>query len=263
MKQILRFFIFTLLIFSALDIFAQNGNNVKIEILKGSFYRCSNDKDTTLEIKIVPNPTLTWTQVKLDWGDGTKVTILPGGVLTLSHNYSAINFTKNCYYPFGEDGFLIKVYADVKYSNGPPDNVTATLTFQNAPKAEFMITPTQPCIDQLMSITNKTCPANDPYMKYKWYINGIFKDSSDYKKPNYSITFSTGNVYNIKLDAKNNCGISSFNQNIQSYEKPIANIKPDSGFVTPIGNPALVCLGGGGTVKLDGAILSQNETTYK
>ena len=258
MKPILRLFIFITLIFSGLCADAQTGNNVKIQII-GDFTRCTNSTDTILKTTIVPNPTLTWSKIKLDWGEGNPVNIFPGGSLMLDHIYSPANFIKECYYPFGEEGFTRKVFVDVKYTNGTSENVGYLFTFKNAPKASFSYSPNQPCIDQVVFFKNETCPANDPKMKYQWFINSILKDTTK----DLSIKFLSGNTYTVKLIATNECGTSEYQQTLVAFNKPIARIKPDSGFVTPIKNPPLVCLGGGGTVKLDGAIFSQNETTYK
>ncbi len=232
-------------------------NNVKINVLNGDFTRCTNNADSILKIEIVPNPTLTWKEIILDWGEGLPIKLLPGNNLKLTYTYSVATMKKTCAYPFLTDGFQKKIFVDVNYTSGVSENVGIKITFKNAPVANFSVSPPKPCVDQTVLLTNATCPNNDPSMKYKWLIDNVLKDTTI----NYSLKFLLAKSFNITLETKNICGSSITSQTVQSYEKPIAIIKADSGFVTPLTNPLKICLGDGGVVKLDGT-MSINTSEY-
>ena len=232
-------------------------NNVKINVLNGDFTRCTNNADSILKIEIVPNPTLVWKEIILDWGEGLPIKLLPGNNLKLTYTYSVATMKKTCFYPFLADGFQKKIFVDVNYTSGVSENVGIKITFKNAPVANFSVSPPQPCVDQVVLLKNATCPNNDPSMKYKWLIDNVLKDTTI----DYSLKFLLAKSFKITLETKNVCGANITSQTVQSYEKPVAIIKADSGFVTPLTNPLKICLGDGGVVKLDGT-MSINTSEY-
>lgn len=241
--------------------FSQSSNTVSITVLDGDLIRCY--PDSVVRIRITPNPTYTYTQILLDWGDGSPlVTINSGDSLERTHPYPIAQYLNDCTYGEGcsplFNGFCFSMSVLANYSNGPQENNTSVLTFRFAPRPAFVTNPANVCAGSSITLNNQTCPSNDNTMQYTWR----FPDGSTSTAVNPAFTFPTAGTYPVTLSATNYCGQDSTMRNIVVQPLAIAQATLDSGSVAPASIPDTICLSRGGTARFHAA-LSQFQNNYQ
>ena len=236
-----------------------NAQTVQISVTNGPEIRCAGD--STVQILITPNPSGTWTEIGLSWGDGAVQILTPGDPLTQTHTYSTAMFLDDCTYTCAVNplitGFCFQVSVVAKYSDILDENVQKILAFKIPPRPDFSATPNIPCTGDKVTFTNSTCPNNDLSMEYTWQFDGAGTDTL----PDPCFTFDMPDIYSVTLTATNDCGTASISRPIQVLEPPTAEITPESGFVQTTEDTFSVCIGQTATVILDGT-MSLNETSY-
>ncbi len=270
--------LFILMLFIIDDIFAQT--TVSITVLDNPEIRCKNLP--IVKIKITPNPAQPYSEINVDWGDATAISTFtnnsPTPIIT-QHDYTASTLTFNacnytCIASSFVDGFCRQISVLAKYNALIPDeNVSKIITYHIPPIAKFMIIPNPACLGSAVSFIDQTCPVSST-MNYVWHFDDGTPDiigvGSNTVPPAH--TYTTVGTHTVTLTTTNSCGSSNTASTVTVYAPPIAAIRADSGFVMGAGgqptgvgtntDPYIICLGGGGRVKLDAAI-SQNETSYQ
>lgn len=241
--------------------FSQSSNTVFITVLDGTLIRCY--PDSVVRIRITPNPTYTFTEILLDWGDGSPVvTIHPGDSLERIHAYPIAQYLNDCTYGDGcsalYNGFCFTLAVLANYSNGPQENNNSILTFRFAPRPAFATNPASICAGSSITFTNQTCPSNDNTMQYTWR----FPDGSISNAVNPPFTFASAGTYPVILSARNYCDQDSTLQNIVVQPLAIAQAALDSGNVAPSSMTDTICLSRGGLARFHAA-QSQFENSYQ
>lgn len=238
-------------------LFSQNNNNPTIAVCNGNQYVCATSNTVQICVRIIVNPA--YPQInnidkfEVDWGDGSAITTVSGSTNppNQQHTYSLGSFYNSCD-PAKE--YTIKLLT--KHKNGVlPANSLFILTVLNPPIAKFTISDPVTCVGQTVTFSDMSCPPG--FEEPNWNFgdgvtlnNQLFSDH----------TYATAGTYTVTHSVKNSCGTNATTETITVLNPPIADVKIDSGALT--GNPPVVCLTGGGIVKLDAGI-SQNETSYQ
>jgi gliding motility-associated-like protein len=240
-------------IFVLSKIQAQSGNPTVS--LPGSIFKiCATGATQTVTVNIsVPAGYGAINYFVMSWGDGTPDEKIPGSQtsFTFNHTYQLTNFFNTC---LDSKKFQMALFTFLK--DGTDTNNGQIITIINPPKADFDINPNPGCKTKVVIFSDKTCPTSG--VKKNWqYGDGTPSDSIP------SHIYKMSGTYNVKLTATNFCGSDIKTQSVTIVDFPKAVIKPDSGFLQPIGSPLKVCLGNNGSiVKLDGSV-SLNEQNYK
>ncbi len=203
---------------------------IVVTVTNGQLIRCATSN--IVDILITPNPTLSWTTIQLDWGDGSPlVTINPGQPLTLSHTYPPNALTGCVYncssalyngvcYTIGVQGFYV--------APALPDNNSIVLTFKRAPTADFTVT-SPVCVGDPACVTPTFCPSNDNSSTFTWTLgNG----NTLYGNTPPCFSYATGGTYPITVTHNNFCGTATHTENIVVKNPPTANATP---------NPIVIC----------------------
>jgi len=232
-----------------------NTQTVSFTVLNGDEIRCMTD--STVQIEITPNPSLTLSQISLNWGDGSDVeTILPGDPLMLSHTYLVSEMGYECEYgancTFGNDGICQQVSILAEYTDGPQENNSKELTFQFPPEADFSFGSAIVCEGNTVDFENESCPNNDPTMTYEWVL---YNDTIS-TEANPTDIFEEPGTYTVQLTATNQCGTETLSdvatQVINVQELPQAEIAIDSGGLGAVSDVDTICLNSGGAVRFNG-----------
>ena len=245
-----------LLCFAAV-LYGQSNNNPTIAVCNGNQYVCATGSMSQLCVNIIVDPSYPninfIDKFEINWGDGSPITTVPGSTnpSSQSHTYDLTDFFGTCQ-PYRE--YDIKLLT--KHTNGAlPANNSFTLTFINPPTVGIMLSDPVICTGQSVDITDQSCPS-DGLMNSNW----TFGDGASLNgQIQTSHTYTPAGSYTITHTITNTCGTASGSTNITVLNPPVADMKIDSGALA--GTPPVVCLGGGGVVKMDAGI-SLNETSY-
>jgi len=235
-------------------LFAQQ--NPTIAVCSGEQYVCATGNLMPVCVKIEVNSNYVnlafIDKFTIDWGDGSPITTVLSSPNppNQSHTYNLTGFYGTCQ-KLKEYTIKLLTYHT---NDALPANSAFVLTFTNPPIAGIDVSDMTVCTGQNVNINDQSCPPN--FTNPTWNfgdgttINGTLTNTHVYNTAgNYTITHSVTNV----------CGSDTETQNISVINPAIANVQVDSGALS--GNPPVVCLGGGGLVRLDGSI-SQNESSY-
>ena len=250
-------YLFTLVCFCNL-LFSQN-NNPTIAPCDGKQTVCDTGQTFKLCINIVINPSYLYlnniSSYDIDWGDGTPVINIPtnGGQTQPPqyHIYDLSNFYGTC-----QDK---KTYYVTLLTNHTPSTISQTnsiflLTIKNPPIAGITISDQVICVGDITNISDYSCLAG------MQDSNWDFGDGTKlYNILSTTHSYNMAGTYIVKHSVMNECGSDDATKTINVITPPIADIKIDSGAIA--GTPPIVCLGGGGLVKLDASI-SLNENSY-
>lgn len=234
---------------------------LSVSVLNGTEIRCY--PDSLVRIEITPNTDFQFSNIYVDWGDGSDPLVLnPGDNLILEHEYPLAQFLDDCTYGEGcpgfVDGFCFNLTIDAEYGGDTqPENIAKRLTFLFPPRPNFAPDDSFICAEQEFCLANFTCPENDGSMVFEW----TFPDGSTSDEVNPCYTFPTAGVYPITLMATNDCGTITTTRNVTVNALPIAEAVLDSGSVNFQMDLYTVCLGSGGKVRLNGDA-SSNATSY-
>lgn len=235
---------------------------IQISVIGGAEIRCF--PDSVVNILITPNPNHTFTQIALDWGDGSPILIInPGGSLMRSHQYPIAQFLDDCAYGAGcpsaiYNGFCFQISVLAQYAGAPAENVQKILTFQVEPRPAIAPASAILCAGNTVTLENRTCPSNDNSMQYLWqFHNG---DTSTAVNP--AVTYLIAGTYSVTLTATNSCGTQSVVNPINVQPLAIARATLDSGSVAPMSVPDTVCLSTGGIARFHAAS-SEHENSYQ
>ena len=197
----------------------------------------------------------------IDWGDGSPLqTVANPAPATILHIYNFAGSFNTCDYEFVKT-IKLKTY---RVANDPePLNNNFDATFRNPPKASFTATPQPGCAGNSIFF-NAECSPNSGSTTpppYSWQ----FGDGATGTGRNTTHIYSTANSYTVTMTASNPCGAQSTTRVVQVITPPAAAVRADSGVVAggagTTANPYIVCRSGGGKVRIDGT-LSTNETSY-
>ena len=222
---------------------------VQVTVLNGTERRCI--ADSIVEIQITPNQSLDLKEISLDWGDGTApVSIVKGEPLILKHKYNTSKYLKECTYKcITSDlcGFSLPISVFAGYSNGEPENVGKSITYQMPPRPAILInTNNVVCTGNEIAFNNQTCPSNDQKMEYLWDFGD--GNTSTERSPKYTY-LDLGNK-TVKLTAKNACGTVTIEEPIRVLGEPLAVARVDSGAIEVGPDRYVVCLSRGSIVRL-------------
>lgn len=230
--------------------------NPTIAVCTGNQYVCatSNQMVFCVKIKVDPNyGNLAFiSHFTIDWGDGTQITTVPGSPNppNQSHTYDLTGFYGTCQ-PSKEYTIKLLTY----HTNGAlPANSAFFLTFTNPPIAGIGLSDMTVCTDQNVTIFDQSCPPN--FTNPTWNFGDGITATGTLSNTH---AYSTAGTYTITHSVTNTCGSDTKTVNISVINPAIANVQVDSGALS--GTPPVICLGGGGLVRLDGSI-SLNETSY-
>jgi large repetitive protein len=250
------FILFAFLLYGNI-MMAQGGGQPTIEVCGGGQYACITSAQFQLCVNInveaaYPNISII-DKFEIDWGDNTPITTVPGSTNppSTNHTYNLAGFFGTC---TATKEFTIKLLT--KHTGGvDPANSAFFIIFRNPPIAGISVTNDFLCSGQSTTISDASCPAG--FTEPTW----DFGDGTSLNNGSLFNThiYNTPGTYTIKHSVKNSCGTDFENKTITVITPPSADVKVDSGAIT--GTPPVVCLGGGGLVKLDGTI-SLEESSY-
>jgi len=232
---------------------------VQVTVLNGEEIRCY--PDSVVQIRITPNPAFAFTEISLDWGDGTMpVVINPGDPLVLMHAYPLAQYLDDCSYGAGcpsvlFNGFCFQIAVLANYTGAPSENVQKILTFRFPPRPNFISDPAAICAGAQVSFDNRTCPDNDNSMRFTWQ----FHDGSTQTTTDATFTYLMAGSYSVTLTAANYCDTVTTTRNVNVQPLAIALAVLDSGSIASPAPVDTVCLTAGGIVRLHAAA-SQFET---
>lgn len=235
---------------------AQNNNNPTIAVCNGNQYVCATGIMSQICVNIIVDPTYPNASFidsfEIRWGDGSPNTWVLGSLNPPSqtHTYDLTGFYGTC--------TRFKEY-DIKllthHTNGDlPANNSFTLTFINPPQAKINISDPVICLGQSVTISDNSCPTGFTNPDWDLGDGTIWDDVLS-----MSHTYMAAGTYTITHTVSNQCGNDSETATVSVINEPVADVKIDSGGLSGI--PPVVCLGGGGLVKLN-AQISQFETSY-
>ncbi|MFD0939945.1 PKD domain-containing protein [Pedobacter boryungensis] len=161
----------------------------------------------------------------INWGDGTSSDVFTHCQLinqngVISHNFMATS----CGQPainlgngnIVQNAFNVSISTINPFCSADPNSATTFAKIFIKPIAR--INPSLPtaCTNQPVTFTNNTVAGNNSNcsttMLYEWYVNGILTAVSQ----NFTHTFTTHGVYQVKLIAKNNVGICTPSEEIRT-----------------------------------------------
>lgn len=236
--------------------YSQNNNNPTIAVCNGNQYVCATGIMSQICVNIIVDPSYPninfIDHFEIKWGDGSVNTIVPGSTNPPSqqHTYDLTGFYGTCTQYQEYDIKLL-----THHNNGAlPANNSFTLTFINPPIAQINISDMIVCLGQSTTISDASCPIG--FYDSNWtFGDGTFLNDTLFS----SHTYTAAGNYTITHSVTNQCGSDSETATVSVLNLPVANIQVDSGALS--GTPAVVCLGGGGLVRLDASI-SLNATSF-
>lgn len=237
--------------------YSQSNNNPTIAICNGNQYICATDVMLQICVTIKVEPSYPNISVidkfEIDWGDGSPKTTVTGSTnpANQTHVYNLTGFYNTC---TESKEYTIKLLT-IHTNNTPlPANSSFTLTILNPPKADLEIATPVLCVGASTTITDNSCPSG--FTNSNWNFgdgmsqNGVLSTSH---------TYNTAGTYTVTHSITNTCGTDTETATVSVLNLPVASIQVDSGALS--GTPAVVCLGGGGLVRLD-ASSSLNATSF-
>jgi large repetitive protein len=235
--------------------------------VSGQQYFCLTTSNFNMDVSITLNGyTGVIHHYTIEWElGGTPQTVPFPAPAVIQHSYSFTNFFQDCAAFESKKYITLLIYNSA--TDATPLNNIFIATFKKPPRALFTPNPLTACAGGAVTFSNNSCPSSDPTMQYVWnYGDGTPTNGTG------THTYAAAGSYTVTMTATNSCGTNSTTGIVTSYAPPIAAIRADSGFVTGAGgqavgagtdaSPYIICLGGGGRVKLDASI-SQNETSYQ
>lgn len=258
-KYYLLAFNFSLIfLFTPLTLSSQNTNPV-IGVCTGKQFICARDTFTDLCVDIIVNQNYPNIDIikefEITWGDGSPKTIVPGSKNPprQMHRYDVKDLFRSCNYDKTFDVKLITKHTDPAVFQ---TNSIFELTIINAPKPDFTILPNPACVGDEIRVRDGNCP-NEGQTLSSWdFGDGMIKTGAS-----AMFTYQTVGKQNIRHCVGNVCDTACRVTMVEVLDLPKAKAVVDSGAVAGTNNPYIVCLGGGGVVRLNG-LMSDNETTY-
>lgn len=227
-------------------LFGQSESTVTVSVVNGEQVRCITENK--VEVKVTPNPNRTLVLMKLFWDENSSpIEIKPGDSFQRTHTYP-INLPDDyCEYDCPiSNGICRRVTVVAEYTSGTPENNSMLLTFKMIPEPIFV--GSVACINNDLVLENRTCPANDEDMVFKWeYIGGISADKDA------TFLFNEAGSTQIKMTATNVCGSKTFTRTIRVIEPAIPELKADSNIITENQDSFFVCTNGKTIIRLVGS----------
>lgn len=253
-----RFFFLLLLIsLSCFKLSAQCDNTPKNDcgdifaggvFCSGSNIFCNNQ---VVKVCNISGPASEITNTYIRWGDGI-CEMLTGCPDTIEHVY---NYPPDTCINGGQMNLTVRLAIGKKCGNLESFNYTEfPVVVRFKPVAKFTLNPLTPCAGVPVTIFNNSCP-NSNTASFKWYLDSVLISTAQ----NPTITFPSAGTHEVKLEATNSCGTSTYVQTVTVLEKPVAAIDILSGVI----NGNTVCVGGGGGIVELSGLNSDNNTTYQ
>lgn len=225
--------------------------NVSFNFIEGDFFLCV--ADSTVTIEIVPDPNQEFEEITLVWirGETDPIRITDPSQLIQTFDYPSERVLERCDYP--EDcldiGLCFNIQIRAKYrDNAEPENISRDIIFRRPPQPQIAGADHTCCSGQTISLTNGTCPGNDPTMRYRWELpDGRILDTVDVE-----YTFGDPGDYTFTLTATNDCGTRTTTETVVVQEAPAAQATADSNIVSGFADPFRVCLDGSATIRING-----------
>jgi len=244
---------------SPLGLAAQTTTNPVIGVCSGKQFICARDTFADLCVDIIVNPNYVNIDIikefEITWGDGSPKTIVSGSKNPprQAHRYDVKNLYRSCNYDKTFDVKLITKHTDPAVFN---TNSIFELTIINAPKPVFSIMPNPTCIGDEIKVRDGNCPTQGQTLSSWDFGNSVVVNGAI-----AMFTYNAVGKQNIRHCVGNTCDTACSVQVVEILDLPKAKAVADSGVIAGTNNPYIVCLGGGGVVRLDG-LISDNETVY-
>ena len=254
----MKYVFFSVLLCCGTILFSQN-NNPTVAPCDGKQIVCATSSKFTLCVNIVIDPSYSnlnqITSYTIEWGDGLPDTTINtiGGQSQppFTHVYDLSTFYGTC---IEKKEFYVTLYTNHTPSSIDQTNSIFKLIIKNPPIAKLSISDQVICLGQNTTISDISCPIG--FYDSNW----AFGDGMTLNNTLSSIhTYTSAGTFTVSHSVTNTCGTDSETASVTVLNLPVADVKVDSGALS--GTPAVVCLGGGGFVKLDASI-SLNETSY-
>ncbi len=254
MKSSLLPYLTLLLLFTNVSrVWAQVGNPTITTCEKGDTICAYSDTLTLCFLISIPADTLKINRIEIEWGDGDTHTInqVSDTLPPLYHTYylgkDSCNFARQ-----------YVIWITTTYASGLTSNNGLRLFILRPPTRPAIEGGTVVCVNRELSLREKDCRGNTPYLGISRRFWLISADTIRQKTANY--TFSTPGWKQIVYCVSNDCGTACDTQSVFVMAPATAELEADSGILVGYADPYRVCLDSAGAVIRLNALASQQVT---
>ncbi len=195
------------------------------------------------------------TSYEIKWGDDSPSTIIQtnGGQAQPPqyHTFDLADFYNTCQ---EKKEFYITLLTNHTPNTIQQTNSIFILTILNPPIAGIVLADAVLCTGESVALADSSCPAGF------WNSNWSFGDGTNLENSIQTThTYNMQGTYIVTHSITNSCGSDTTTKIVSVFDAAVADVKVDSGALN--GNSGVICLGGGGIVKLN-AGASQNGVFY-
>lgn len=246
-----KFIVLVIVFFVCIEtVQAQNSNYTVSSVAGTSICLKRGEEKYVLKVKInAPASACTITKYKIIWDDGKEDSFpFDPSKTEHEHEYDFKDFVNSC-------TERVRRNVEIETDNKNCESNITPVNFFNAPKPDFTTNRQFPCAGQSVSFYPESCPSTSNTSLIWSYGDGSADDDKG------SHTFAKSGTYDVKLTVKNDCGTGTITRKITIIDQAKAAMS-DSGHVKIVADTAIICLNGGGVIRLDGTV-SQSATDYE